>query len=179
VLPHVERDAAVTSPLQAQESRIRPASHDWPAERIQPPDARVRAVTRFFGLPLALVTVVLAGMVVLAAVVIWWFRPYTSPRTYLPALERNSAPLIAAIDRYIADRFRPPEELHELVPRYIAAIPGSGYRGQPEFNYFVHEYPDQGWQWNLYVFCEPFDIFEPDEMCFESWSRRWKHSADR
>lgn len=112
------------------------------------------------------------------ALLVIWARPYLYAREYLPTLERNSASLVAAIDRYQADHSRPPETLDDLVPKYIAAIPGSGYPPQPDFNYSAHEHPQEGWRWDLYVFCEPFDIFEPAELCLTSGRRTWKHSAD-
>jgi hypothetical protein len=47
----------------------------------------------------------------------------------------RSRPLISAVRRFEAENKRPPASLAELVPKYLAAIPGTGMAAYPKYEY--------------------------------------------
>jgi len=48
---------------------------------------------------------------------------------------RNGEPIIAAVLSYYADKGCYPENLHDLVPAYLEAIPSTGLMAYPDFRY--------------------------------------------
>ena len=64
------------------------------------------------------------------------------------AIERGK-PLIVAIKRYEADHGRPPRSLMDLIPKYIASLPSTSIRINPDFLYEV-DTPKPG-AWSLSV----------------------------
>ena len=68
-------------------------------------------------------------------------------------LAERSAPLVEAIKKYETDHGRPPAELAELVPRYLPAIPTTGMKAYPDYNYLVRNNAeqDEGNPWVLIV----------------------------
>tara|TARA_R110002072_G_scaffold228234_9_gene385277 strand:+ start:52949 stop:53503 length:555 start_codon:yes stop_codon:yes gene_type:complete len=47
----------------------------------------------------------------------------------------NAKPLIAAIDKYLADNQKPPADLWDLVPVYLDTIPATGMPRYPKWDY--------------------------------------------
>jgi hypothetical protein len=47
----------------------------------------------------------------------------------------SATPLIRAIQTFERDQGRPPQDLTELVPGYVPAIPSTGMRGYSQWNY--------------------------------------------
>ncbi|HUT13656.1 MAG TPA: hypothetical protein VMY42_24425 [Thermoguttaceae bacterium] len=64
-------------------------------------------------------------------------------------LAARSSPLVAAIDQFVVDQGRPPNDLTELVPKYLPAVPSTGMGGYPEYEYLVgsraEEYAGNPW----------------------------------
>lgn len=56
-------------------------------------------------------------------------------RAGLEAAAARAKPLIAAIERYKTDEGHAPEDLQDLVPRYIARVPPTGMVSYPDFRY--------------------------------------------
>lgn len=56
-------------------------------------------------------------------------------RPYIARIQRNAKPIIEALGRFEQDEQRAPESLSELVPRYLASIPGTGWSEHPRFEY--------------------------------------------
>jgi hypothetical protein len=50
-------------------------------------------------------------------------------------LAERAKPLVMAIENYHVENGKPPPTLQALVPEYIDAIPGTGMKGYPEFEY--------------------------------------------
>lgn len=108
-------------------------------------------------------------------------EPYVAPERYLPTLERTSAPIIAALDRFTAERGAPPAKLDELVPDYLPALPATEYPGDPSFHLEAWQ-PDRSQLpgWALYVNCEPpVSVFYCDMLRIVSTDRRWCWIDDR
>lgn len=68
-------------------------------------------------------------------------------------LAKRCEPLVAAIQKYSQERGKPPESLHELVPRYLPAIPTTGMPAYPKFEYRAGREASEwaGNPWVLYV----------------------------
>ncbi len=68
-------------------------------------------------------------------------------------LAERSALLIDAITRFETDHGKPPSELTELVPDYLTAIPTTGMKAYPKYQYFVPDNAQQfeGNSWALVV----------------------------
>jgi hypothetical protein len=61
---------------------------------------------------------------------------------------RRGATIVAAIDAYQRDHHQPPASLSALVPRYLAAVPGTGAPAYPDFEFERHEHAgDQTLVW--------------------------------
>ncbi len=60
---------------------------------------------------------------------------WATRRAGLEAAATRAKPLVAAIERYKADEGHAPENLQELVPRYIARVPQTGMVSYPNFRY--------------------------------------------
>jgi hypothetical protein len=58
-------------------------------------------------------------------------------------LGERSRPLVEAIEAYAADRGEPPDKLQELVPKYLPAVPGTGMRACPEYEYRKKDDPEK------------------------------------
>ena len=58
-------------------------------------------------------------------------------------------PLLQAIEAFERDEHRPPRDLAEILPRYLAAIPSTGMGGYPEWDYIhatdAHAYGENSW----------------------------------
>lgn len=70
------------------------------------------------------------------------------------AIERfapTARPLIGALKRYELDHGRPAESLQALVPRYLPAIPETGFGAFPAFEYVVGDARDEEDGWSLRV----------------------------
>ncbi len=96
-------------------------------------------------------------------------------RGFLRAGER-AAPLVAAIDSYIADQGRPPESLEELVPRWLRALP----ERLPPLQ-LVTDTDRNGNRW-LLVASVPSGILNFDEFVYlpnQDYSRGWGGSFQR
>ena len=63
-------------------------------------------------------------------------------RAGLEAAVARAKPLIAAIERYKADKGQAPENLQALVPKYIARVPQTGMVSYPEFRYSRADWGD-------------------------------------
>ena len=55
----------------------------------------------------------------------------------MKSFTERSEPLIQAIEKFNIENGRPPDHLTDLVPKYIANIPGTGMMAYPEYQYFV------------------------------------------
>ena len=105
--------------------------------------------------------------------------PVLFPEIWLPRVAERGDTIVAALRRFETDHGRPPQQLHELVPAYLAAIPGTGYWGD-----------DEGWEYrrgeSSWSLCVPingmpidFDEFwySPDTVP-QAGYRRWvRHGA--
>ena len=63
-------------------------------------------------------------------------------RTRMAAFERlaaRSAPLVEAIRAYEAHHGKPPSDLADLAPEYFTAVPHTGMRAYPDYDYLVGE----------------------------------------
>jgi hypothetical protein len=58
-------------------------------------------------------------------------------RAGLIRITQNAKPIIAAIEKYKAEKGKYPANLDDLVPGYIATIPYTGAPGYPEFRYVL------------------------------------------
>ncbi len=68
----------------------------------------------------------------------WKFAPTESFRlSHIEQIERNAEPLIQAIIKFSNDNNRPPGDLQELVPKYIAKLPNTGESRNRNFTYKV------------------------------------------
>lgn len=94
----------------------------------------------------------------------------------LTLVAENSKPLIAAINRYQKEIGSPPQQLSDLVPRYLKLIPNSGVCNNQPFEYST----DSGPLWQL-NFRLPINGFDPDEFCYfpgiepKDYSKRGKN----
>jgi hypothetical protein len=126
------------------------------------------------------VWLVLAGavfwLVVGVAAMWWWFAPYSDAQSYVPDVSRNGAPLVEALDRFVVDHGRPPEQLSLLTPRYLPELPEIGFPRCEEFDYYVSQ-RDGEWRWWLHVWCEPLAsiAIDADSISFDSEKRRWEY----
>lgn len=83
------------------------------------------------------------------------------------SLAVRSQPLVQAIHDYQADHERPPSSLGDLVPAYLAKVPGTGMGAYPFYEYEVPGLVDnpyyEGQEWVLSVFTPStglnFDLF--------------------
>ncbi|MHB0937433.1 MAG: hypothetical protein ACYDCO_11110 [Armatimonadota bacterium] len=67
---------------------------------------------------------------------------------------RHSQPLLTAISDYQQDNGSPPPALDALVPRYLAAVPGTGIKAFPAYHYTVN-----GNAWSLTIHC-PYGVVD-------------------
>jgi hypothetical protein len=84
----------------------------------------------------------------------------------------SGAPLIDAIEAYIADHAVPPDSLDELVPDYLNEIPRTGLAAYPEFIYYWYR-PDDYWR----VFVPVGSALEWTQMVYSSsgqYGRSWQ-----
>ena len=58
-------------------------------------------------------------------------------------LAERSRPLVEAIEAYAADRGEPPDKLEDLVPKYLPAVPGTGMRVYPKYEYIKKDDPEK------------------------------------
>ena len=129
---------------------------------------------------LQVVLLVLAGavfwLVVGVAALWWWLAPYSEPESYVPDVAKSAAPLVEAIDRFVADKGRPPEKLELLTPRCLAELPDSGFPRCEEFEYWVSQVEGE-WRWSMHVWCEPLAAIsiDADSISFDSDTRRWEY----
>ena len=74
---------------------------------------------------------------------------------------RNSIPLIQTIIKFEQDNGSPPGKLNDLIPKYISAVPQTGFGACPEFSYTKSTSPDMcgGNPWLL-------SIHLPIGLCF-------------
>lgn len=61
-------------------------------------------------------------------------------------MAERTKPLIAAIRKFEREEGRPPAELGELVPTYIATIPATGIGAYPEYRYEKLENDSDPWE---------------------------------
>ena len=68
-------------------------------------------------------------------------------------LAQRSQGLVAAIQRYVVEQGRPPDNLHSLVPEYLSNIPNTDLGAYPEYSYEVNKDIDRGFEnrWILYI----------------------------
>lgn len=103
----------------------------------------------------------------------------------METIPARAAPLVAAIEAYERDAKRPPESLDQLVPRYLPAIPSTGFGGHPEWFYRAPPpsghpseaiYGENRWVLALYVGARPFPshrmVFLPDHR-YPDWAKRY------
>jgi hypothetical protein len=90
----------------------------------------------------------------------------------------TAAPLVAAIEAFEREQHRLPERLDDLVPRYVVAIPSTGFGGHQEWHYAAPPrttgHPDDEiygtnrWVLALYVGARPFPsyrmLYLPDQQ---------------
>ncbi len=62
-------------------------------------------------------------------------EPWGQRKLRFEQVTQVAKPLIAAIDRYVADTGVPPARLADIVPNYIRQIPATGLDDHPEFDY--------------------------------------------
>ena len=78
-------------------------------------------------------------------------------------LAGRSEPLVTAIHSFAENEGRPPVDLQELVPQYIAEIPKTGMPAYPTYRYSTGTNRWDGNPWVLYVNCTSgginFDMF--------------------
>ena len=69
-------------------------------------------------------------------------------------LAERSAVLVSAIERYEQEQGRPPVALADLVPGYLATVPGTGIGAYPDYDYSMGERAQgtYGDRWALSVF---------------------------
>lgn len=68
-----------------------------------------------------------------------------------PAIAERSRPLVDAIERYLRDNGVPPPSLEALVPRYLSAVPDTGMRAYPRYEYEIDPEYWHGNPWVLYI----------------------------
>jgi hypothetical protein len=66
------------------------------------------------------------------------------------AIQRGQ-PLVDAIERFQAANGRSPESLQELVPSYIASVPGTGASAFPEFTYLPTTGQAGAWSLSVHI----------------------------
>jgi hypothetical protein len=97
------------------------------------------------------------------------FEDFTRSRD-LRALDEHSRPLIAAIQEFEKARARPPQDLAEVVPEFLADEPTTGLSRWPRYDYFVdaRRY-ERGWHLDVWIPKTWFDLegsrrfqYEPD-----------------
>ena len=115
-----------------------------------------RASGRFLGL-----TVVAAAILVFAA----WPASDLRREGFQRAAQRM-APLVGAIRRFDAERGRPPRDLTELAPRYLASVSQYGVRGCRSLQYSIAP-ADADWRWQLWLEC-PNGMMTLDRFVFRS-----------
>ena len=127
-----------------------------------------------FALPLALIAAVfrkvrrpaLRVSAVCAVIIAGWFVGLKigvwQRYRHFEEIPHRAAPLVAAIHAFERDQGRPPHALEELLPRYLGAIPPTGFGGHPKWQYregpFTGEPTGDGvllgenpWVLNLYI----------------------------
>lgn len=137
------------------------------AERSQTPGVRKAAR--------GCLAVGLAGGLATIAVLAVLSAPYRHPERYLGEVERNAAPLVAALDRFSAETGQPPQRLSELAPVYISALPDSGFPGDRNYHYSAIRSANGAWNWSLSVSCD--FVARPKPACalsFTSSERVWR-----
>jgi hypothetical protein len=68
------------------------------------------------------------------------------PELWLPSVARHGDELVAAIQKYTTEVGRPPDGISQLVPKYLASLPSTGYMGDSSW-----EYRTEGMHWQLCV----------------------------
>jgi hypothetical protein len=63
----------------------------------------------------------------------------------------NAAPIIRAIEAYVSDVGDPPDDLSDLVPKYLAAIPSTGVDAYPAYSYVRREDNPKNWILSVHV----------------------------
>ena len=91
-------------------------------------------------------------------------------------LSARSAELIAAIENYEKVNGKPPKELAQLTPAFIASIPASGMPRSPQYEYSdVADYCSAGNQWELSIPAGDFIGFDGFFYCpLRDYSERYK-----
>lgn len=74
---------------------------------------------------------------------------------YLDAATLRATPIIVAINRYEQETGRLPAQLSDLVPRFLAFIPGTGMAANPEFRFRVPSASAWEWQDSRWVLVLP------------------------
>jgi hypothetical protein len=78
-------------------------------------------------------------------------------------LALRSEPLVMAIQKYIEKEGRPPGSLQDLVPGYLAKVPGTGMPAYSTYRYSTETNRWDGNPWAVYVNCPSgginFDMF--------------------
>lgn len=110
------------------------------------------------------VATVLVCSIVYACLGYWFFSySWTIRRHGFEQLAESSQPLIDGIERFIADKGRPPVDLAELTPRYLPSVPTTGMPAYPEYRYSTDADRWDGNPWVVYVNCSSgginFDMF--------------------
>ncbi len=71
------------------------------------------------------------------------------PKDQFAACAERAKPLIAALDQFVADFGKAPEQLRDLVPSYLSRVPSTGLSKWPNWNYG----PVSGEPYELLVSC--------------------------
>ncbi len=74
--------------------------------------------------------------------------------------------IIQAIESYRTKEHKPPESLDDLVPEYIAKIPGTGIRSYPAFEYAT---PNSTDQYHKKILEKHNAVYELRVNCFWGW----------
>jgi hypothetical protein len=90
------------------------------------------------------------------------------------ALVERSEPLVKAIHQFQTAKGRPPEDLKELVPDYLASVPGTGFGSFPDYEYKLkHPTSAQKSPWILRVrtrrglLNRDYFLYDPDQTYLE------------
>jgi glucan phosphoethanolaminetransferase (alkaline phosphatase superfamily) len=105
----------------------------------------------------------IVGMAVSVFVAASWPVDEVRRARFQRAAERMT-PLVAAIRRFEAERGRPPHELAELTPRYLATAQQFGVRGCRSLEYSLAP-SNAAWRWELRLQC-PNGMLTLDQFFF-------------
>ena len=84
----------------------------------------------------------------------------------LSTIAGSAAPITDALDRHHTDRGAYPQNLDELVPKYLAEVPSTGLSAFPQFEYFRSEthHPPKGYELSV-----PFARTILDFSSYQYW----------